>query len=117
MEINWLLLFFFFGLPDLDKNLSLDEPLKQRVGMRFQLRSFTEEITNDYVKYRLHIAGSKKELFTKDALTAIYKFSGGIPRLINALCDNALLEGFLRKKETISGEMIQEVAVDLKMPQ
>ncbi|HEX9757834.1 MAG TPA: AAA family ATPase [Nitrospiria bacterium] len=115
MDGNKLITFVFFGLPDLDKNLNLDEPLKQRVGVRFQLRSFTEEITNDYVKYRLQIAGSNKELFTKDALSSIHKFSGGIPRLINAICDNALLEGFLRKKETVSGEMIEEVASDLKV--
>ncbi len=110
-----LITFVFFGLPDLDDYLVLDEPLKQRVAVRFQLRSFTEEITYDYVKYRLQIAGGNRELFTKEAFAAVHRYSGGIPRLINTLCDNALLEGFLRKKEVITDDMIKEVAGDLKM--
>jgi general secretion pathway protein A len=110
-----LITFIFFGLTDLDSNLALDKPLQQRIALRYQLQSFTEKVTEDYIRYRLDVAGTKKELFTKGCLAAIHKYSQGIPRLINGICDNALLEGFLRKREKIDEEMIQEVVSDLKL--
>jgi len=110
-----LLTFVFFGLADLDDTLALDGPLKQRVAIRYQLTSFTKETTEDYIRYRLQVAGASRDLFTKEAVNAVYEFSGGIPRLINTVCDNALLEGFLRKKEEIRDDLIREVAADLKL--
>ena len=115
MDGHKLITFILFGLQEMDQHLALDEPLKQRVAIRYHLQAFTEKTTEDYVKYRLQIAGSKKELFTPSAYSAIHQYSKGIPRLINTLCDNALLEGFLRKKERIDHDMIQEIVVDLKM--
>jgi len=115
LDGNKLITFIFFGLEDLDKYLALDEPLKQRVAVRSELQCFTQTATEEYIKFRLQKAGAKKELFTKDALEAIHECTDGIPRLINTLCDNALLEGFLRKRDKISAEMIHEVASDLKM--
>lgn len=111
-----LLTFVLLGLPELDNNLALDMPLKQRVAIRYQLTSFTLATTEDYVRYRLQIAGATRDLFSKPALRAVHEFSGGIPRLINTVCDNALLEGFLRKKEQLEADLIREVAADLKLP-
>jgi general secretion pathway protein A len=110
-----LITFIFFGLTDLDKYLALDEPLKQRIAVRYELRSFAQNATEEYIKFRLQKAGAKRELFTKDALNAIHEYTDGVPRLINTLCDNALLEGFLRKQDDIDAETIHEVASDLKM--
>jgi type II secretory pathway predicted ATPase ExeA len=110
---NKLITFVLFGMPELDACLSLDEPLKQRIAMRFKLQSFEESTTEEYIKFRLKIAGSSSELFTKDALEAIHNYSHGIPRLINTICDNALLEGFLRKKQRIDANIIKEVVNDL----
>ena len=110
-----LITFIFFGLTELDKYLALDEPLKQRVAVRFELRSFIPSATEEYIKFRLQKAGAKRELFTKDAMIAVHEYTDGVPRLINTLCDNALLEGFLRKRDRIDAEMIREVATDLKM--
>ncbi len=110
---NKLITFVLFGMPELDSCLSLDEPLKQRIAMRFKLQSFEESTTEEYIKFRLKIAGSSSELFTKDALEAIHNYSHGIPRLINTICDNALLEGFLRKKQRIDASIIKEVVNDL----
>jgi general secretion pathway protein A len=110
-----LITFVLFGLQDLDKCLVLDEPLKQRVAIRYQLTSFTKNTTEDYVRYRLQIAGATRDLFSQEALTLVYNYSGGVPRLINTICDNALLEGFLRKKEQLDSELIREVANDLKL--
>jgi len=111
-----LITFIFFGLPELDDYLALDEPLRQRVAVRCHLQAFTEKTTGDYIKYRLQVAGAQKDLFTESAYSAVHQYSKGIPRLINILCDNALLEGFLRKKERIGHDMIREIATDLKLP-
>lgn len=103
----------FFGLPDLEDVLSLDEPLKQRVAMKIALRPFSEDDTRDYVNHRLKIAGSEHEIFTADAISAVYQYSLGVPRLINTICDNALLEGYLFKTKTIDASVIKAVAIDL----
>ncbi len=105
--------FVFFGLPDLEDVLSLDEPLKQRVATRIKLTSLTEDNTRDYIRHRLHVAGAEDDIFTDDAMSEVYKNSKGIPRLINTICDNALLEGFLLKRKTIERDIINTVSVDL----
>lgn len=115
MDGHKLITFILFGLPDLDQRLALDGPLKQRVALRYELKSFTDGITADYIRYRLGVAGSTKDLFTKEALKSIHLHSGGVPRIINTICDNALLEGFLRKKNQVDHLLIEEVVKDLKL--
>ncbi len=117
MDGQKLLTFVLFGLSDLDDCLELDAPLKQRIAIRYQLTSFTLATTEDYVRYRLQVAGSSRDLFNKSAIKAVFEYSNGVPRLINTICDNALLEGFLRKKEHVEAELIREVASDLKLTQ
>ena len=107
-----LVSFVFFGLPDLDDVLSLDEPLKQRVAVKFRLKSFTPETTEEYIRHRLHIAGCDAGFFSKEAFVAIHRYSRGLPRLINTLCDNVLLEGFLTKKSFIDKEIVEDTAID-----
>ncbi|MBI3598249.1 MAG: hypothetical protein HY201_02170 [Nitrospirae bacterium] len=72
-------------------------------------------MTSDYIRYRLEVAGTSKELFSPTALSVIHHYSNGIPRLINNICDNALFEGFLQKKDLVSDDIIQEVVSDLKL--
>ena len=117
MEIDGqkLITFVFFGLTALDAVLSLDGPLAQRVAIRCHLPSFTESITQDYILFRLKVAGAEHNPFTPGAIAAVHRFTEGTPRLINTLCDNALLEGFLRKKEKIDEALVQEIARDLKL--
>lgn len=103
----------FFGLPDLEEVLSLDEPLKQRVAMKIAIRPFSENDTRDYIEHRLKIAGCDGEIFTDTALTEVYGYSKGVPRLINTICDNALLEGYLFKTKAIDESVIRAVAIDL----
>lgn len=105
--------FIFFGLPELDQVLSLDEPLKQRIAVRIRLQEFSEDDTRDYINHRLKVAGCSKDFFTAPAISKIFKYSKGSPRLINAICDNALLEGFLSKNSLIDDSIIKTVAVDL----
>jgi type II secretory pathway predicted ATPase ExeA len=105
--------FIFFGLPALDQVLSLDEPLKQRVAIRIRLQSYSEENTRDYIRHRLEVGGCTENIFTDEAIAMISKYSNGSPRLINTICDNALLSGYLFKKQEIDPPIIRAVAVDL----
>ena len=108
-----LITFVFFGLPELEENLHLDEPLAQRVSLKCNLESFTLESTQGYINHRLRLAGISSQLFTPDAVKLVHHYSRGIPRLINTICDNALFEGYLLKKKAIEAELLQGVATDL----
>jgi type II secretory pathway predicted ATPase ExeA len=110
-----LLTFVLFGLHDLEDLLSLDEPLKQRIAVKYRLTGFEEKSTEQYMKHRLKVAGATGDIFTPEAITAVHTYSGGIPRLINTICDNALLEGFLIKQNPIGKEIIDSVAINLDL--
>ncbi|HET6516199.1 MAG TPA: AAA family ATPase [Thermodesulfovibrionales bacterium] len=107
----------FFGLSDLEDVLSLDEPLKQRVAMKITLTPFSEDDTKHYIKHRLRIAGSEDSIFLDEAFSSIYRYTNGKPRLINTVCDNALLEGSLLKAKNIDEKIIRGVAIDLGLTQ
>ena len=108
-----LLNIVFFGLPELDEVMKLDAPLAQRVAFKYTLKPLSTEATLDYIDYRLQVAGCEKSPFNASALVLIDKFSGGVPRLINTICDNALFETFLRHGTKITAEIINNVVEDL----
>ncbi len=101
-----MLNFLFFGLSELEDVLALDEPLKQRVAVRIKLKEFSETDTKDYIRHRLKVAGCNKDVFSDEAIKQIYHYTHGIPRLINTVCDNALLEGYLAKLDIIDDSVI-----------
>lgn len=103
----------FFGLPALDDIMKLDEPLAQRVAFKYTLKPLSAEDTKEYIHYRLKVAGCEKSPIVDDALPLIQKYSGGVPRLINTICDNALFETFLRRGGEITARIISNVAEDL----
>lgn len=105
--------FIFFGLPEMEDNLRQDEPLNQRVALRYELGCFHFKSTENYIKHRLRVAGAKKMLFTREAVQVIQTYSKGIPRLINNICDNAMLDGMLKKAGVIGREIIESVAKEL----
>src|SRR3954468_9173228 len=96
-----LLSFVFFGVPKIEKTLKRAPPLAQRVALRYKLEPFTEDSTEAYVKHRLRLAGSPRLPFSADAIEALHRRSGGTPRVINTLCDNALFEAFLARMPDI----------------
>jgi type II secretory pathway predicted ATPase ExeA len=108
-----LISFVFFGLPEIEKNLKLDPPLAQRVSLRYKLEPFTSESTEAYIKHRLRLASCPRLPFTADALVAVHQRSGGTPRVINSICDNALFEAFLAREQTISDKLIHRIADNL----
>ena len=107
--------FILFGLPELDSLLALDRPLHQRVAVRCELTCLDANGTEAYVNYRLRIAGAHDTMVHPNAFPVIRQYSGGIPRVINTVCDNALLEGYLRKQDRLDADLIREVARDLKL--
>lgn len=108
-----LLTFVFFGLPDLDDNLKLDEPLAGRVALRVRLESLSRASTAAYMAHRLKLAGARRPLFSEAAIDAVHRFSRGTPRLINTVCDNALLESFFVKQAQVDEALVARVAQDL----
>lgn len=110
-----LINFVFFGLPELRENLRMDMPLTQRIAIAIELRPMDEKTTIQYIRHRLIVAGAKRMMFDQDAIMMIYKYSGGIPRLINTIADNALLEGFIEKSEVINNRIVNNTLVDLGM--
>lgn len=112
-EHGKLLNFILFGLPDTEDYLKLDPPLYQRIAIRCVLETLDEQATYNYVLHRLNVAGCTRTLFDREAMNAIYLYSKGNPRTINAICDNALLEGYLLKRSAIDVKIIDDVVQDL----
>ena len=108
-----LISFVFFGLPEIEQNLKLDPPLAQRVALRYRLEPFTPESTEAYIKHRLRLAGCPRMPFTPEALLAVHQHSGGTPRVINTLCDNALFEAFLAREQSISEGLVHRIGDNL----
>lgn len=108
-----LLNIVFFGLPELEDCLILDEPLAQRVAVKFHLKSMAVETTTSYIKHRLQVAGARYMLYDDDVIPLIHRYAGGVPRLINTICDNCLFEAFLRKTKEVDSKIVHSVAGDL----
>jgi general secretion pathway protein A len=113
-----LLQILMVGQPELEARL--DSPtlrqLKQRVALCFRLHVLSESETSDYVRCRLKLAGDKSgEIFTTAALERVYRYSQGTPRLINTLCDNAMMSAYAVRNERVSPDLVEEAASDLGM--
>ena len=89
--------------------------LRQRITINYNIESLTLSETETYIKYRLQIAGTKALVFDAGAIQEIFSFSGGYPRLINILCDHALLSGFVKEVEIISTDLIRECKKELRI--
>ncbi len=110
-----LLTLVLFGLVEVDACLALYKPLQQCVAVRCTLHAFSEKTTEEYIAYRLKVAGRERALFTPEAIAAVHRYAGGIPRLTNIICDNAVLDGFLQKQEIINDQIVHGVAADLNL--
>lgn len=110
-----LLSLVLVGQTDLRKRLKHRAyiPLRQRIGMFYHLGPIGEEEMGDYVRFRLRVSGREDALFGEDALNAMHKYSGGVPRLINSLATSALLEGFSREAAVIDEDIINDAAREL----
>ena len=115
-----LLQIILVGQPELDKKLDSYElrQLKQRIALRTQLGALTEKQTQEYIEQRLRIAGADpagRQLFSQQAVAAIYSFSRGYPRLINILCENALIAAYAKETPTVPARIIEDVAAEFRL--
>ena len=90
--------------------------LKQRVAVRHHLSPLSLAECKEYIARRLEIAGGGAAIFPASAVEAIHAYSGGIPRLINVLCNNGMLTAYALGRAAVEGAMIEEVARDLNLP-
>ena len=104
------------GQPELNDKLDSDElvQLRQRVRLRFHLNALGEADATEYVRHRLRVAGAgDRELFEPDTFPFIYRYTGGIPRLTNTLCDTALLAAFAQDRPAVSLEDVRSAVAEL----
>ncbi len=110
-ETEKLLQIILIGQPEF-RNI-LEQPrllqLNQRVTVRYHLKALSEEETAEYIQHRLSVIDAQdKVFFSPEALRKIWRYTRGVPRLINVLCDRALLAGYGKKKKHIDGKMIDQ---------
>ena len=112
-----LLQILLVGQPELSTRLNSQElrQLKQRVTVRYHLRSLTLKECQAYISSRLQVAGGDPMLFTPKAVEIIYACSAGIPRVINVICDGALMTAYGLRKTYIDDSLIRQVAEDLQI--
>jgi len=98
------------GLPKLNNtlNLAAHEPLRQRITMNYHLEGLNKIETKDYIKQKLQAAGCHTDLFGEGALDAIANTAGGIPRMINKICDKCLLVCHVSQSTTITTETVMK---------
>ena len=99
------------GQPQLKDVLTLPrlEQLRQRVVLHYHIAPLSLLEMKEYVQHRLAVAGGDPETFEEEAIHRIYAFSKGVPRLVNLICDSALLTGFLKEQKRINRAMMDEV--------
>lgn len=104
------------GQPELAQRLAQDDlrQLKQRIAVRCRLEPLQIEELGGYIRARLEVAGGDPATFDPAAFDAIWEFSGGIPRLVNTVCDNALLFGYAVGKKRVDPAIVAEVIADLR---
>ena len=106
-----LLQILLVGQPELEQRLALPalRQLKQRIALRCRIQPLTPDETAEYIRVRLRIAGARDSaLFTPDAVARIRAHAGGIPRIVNALCDHALLIGYADQQRRIDGRIARD---------
>src|SRR5277367_2980063 len=116
-----LLQILLVGQSELDEKLDSHElrQLKQRIALRSHLKFLSLPDATGYIQKRLQLAGAPEEvstgLFPEETVRAVYRHSRGYPRLINTICENALISAFARQTKVVSAEIIEEVATDLRL--
>jgi type II secretory pathway predicted ATPase ExeA len=105
------------GQPELNDKLNSKEliQLVQRVRLRFHLAALTAAETAAYIDHRLEVAGSQgRHIFGEDTYPIIYKYSGGVPRLVNTLCDTSMMAAFGRDSDSVAAQDVEAAIAELQ---
>ena len=112
-----LLQIVLLGQPELRARLNNPRlrQLRQRITVRYHLQPLSRSEVDQYVRHRLHCSGANgTPCFTRPALWRVYRYSQGIPRLVNAVCDKALLAGFVHQREQIDFRLVGQAIRELE---
>jgi general secretion pathway protein A len=114
-EKDKLLQIILIGQPELADVLASPQlrQLAQRITARYHLDPLSERETVGYVRHRLRIAGQKEQLFERGAIREVYRLSGGVPRLINVICDRALLGAWSRGEASVAPPVVRQAASEV----
>lgn len=118
MQDRKLINIFFVGQQEFNSILMTPQnrALSQRITVRYHIEALDEEEVDAYIRHRLKVAGTEKRIFDASAVGEIYKVSGGIPRLINIICDHAMLTAYAQGSHRIDGKIVDECAEELRIP-
>jgi len=119
-EKEKLIQIILIGQPQLKAKLQNArlEQFKQRIALHYHLSSLTKNEARDYITHRLKLVSSNGvDIFTPEALDLIYEHAGGVPRLINLVCDSALLSGYISETNKINEQIISEVIKERNLEQ
>jgi general secretion pathway protein A len=108
------------GQPELNETLNSPrlEQLTQRVRLRFHLATLSETETRAYIEHRLEVAGGgDREIFAANSFHEIYRYTGGVPRLINTLCDTAMMAAYADDRDSVRLADIASAVAELRWPQ
>src|SRR5215207_1055630 len=110
-----LLQIILIGQPELRELLSRNElrQLAQRVTGRYHLDPLSQDETIAYVRHRLRVAGATTDIFTPLALSEVYRLSGGVPRVINVICDRALLGAYTQDRHRVTPSLVRDAAAEV----
>ena len=106
----------FAGQTEFLDMIKQNRALAQRVFFSHIIQPLTQSETDDYIAHRLKVAGTEEPIFTSAAMQEVFRLSGGNPRLINILCDQALLSGYALDKKKIGAELIKESTENTLIP-
>lgn len=115
-----LLQIVLVGQPELDEKLDSVglRQLKQRIALRARLDPLDREETKGYIERRMQIASTRPQaapVFPEQTITAVYRHSRGFPRLINTICENALVAAYARQIQSVTPDIIDDVATDFRL--
>lgn len=116
-EKTKLIQIVLFGQLELESLLDISrlKQLKQRIAIRYRLKPLAKKEINNYINHRLMIAGSSGKIrFTREAFKLVYKYSSGIPRLINLVCEKALLSCYVSQSFKVTGRSIKEAIKNIE---
>jgi general secretion pathway protein A len=118
LQSRKLINIFFVGQTEFKEMLmeNRNRAVRQRIAVSYQLDPLSETEASMYIRHRLKIAGATQEIFGQDAIREISSFSNGYPRLINIICDHALLTGYASNLKLIDKKVIKECEKELQIP-
>jgi type II secretory pathway predicted ATPase ExeA/tetratricopeptide (TPR) repeat protein len=108
--------YIFGGQTEFLDMVKQNRALTQRIFLCHMLQPLTQSETGDYISHRLKVAGTEESIFTAAAVQEVFRLSGGNPRLINILCDQALFRGYALDKKKIGPDLIKESTENTPIP-